>query len=144
LAGGQLAEQGLLGVQFNGLVPKPAPYRVSSSEHWFWAGTGLQHGDVIDGLVGVEADGFSRDAPRPGDADQSLLSHSPYRNTYGEQVVQNTSIYETPDGAVVFVAATMLWTTFVADAHRSDPRIEVATGNLLDRIGWIHHQRRPR
>lgn len=71
------AEQGLLGVQYNGMLKQPVPLVVQEAKHWFWAGTGLRDGDEIPDLVAVEADGFDPSMPRPEDSEQTLLSASP-------------------------------------------------------------------
>ncbi|WDZ86158.1 N,N-dimethylformamidase beta subunit family domain-containing protein [Micromonospora cathayae] len=131
---GSTAEQGLLGVQYNGIVPTPQPLVVSSAGHWFWAGTGLADGDRIPALVGGEADGRTAGYPEPVGGTGTTLSASAYQNRAGLWRVQNTHVYETPQGGVVFAAATLYWTMALDRAGHRDERIQRATANLLDRM----------
>jgi hypothetical protein len=133
-AGGVEAEQGLLGVQYNGIVRRSAPLVVRGSGHWLWAGSGVRDGDRIPHLVGGEADGVDPAMPRPPLAEQTLLSASPYPVRGGRQRIQNTSVYHTPGGAVVFVAGTLNWTYGLGRHGFQDARIQTATGNLLTRM----------
>lgn len=125
-------EQGLLGVQFNGIVAQPAPLVVESPDHWFWQGTGVKAGDSIAGVVAGEADGFTADTPRPPGARHTLLSSSPYTKTSGGTVIQNTSVSELDNGAIVFDAASLTWNLSLTP--QGDPRIWRASKNVLDRI----------
>lgn len=127
-------EQALLGVQYNGIVGTPEPLVVRAADHWFWAGTGVADGDRIPGLVGGEADGVQPDTPRPSGVDAAVLSASPYRTRDGRRQVQNTHLYETPQGALVFASGTLCWTMALNRQGHRDERIERATANLLDRI----------
>lgn len=128
------AEQGLLGVQYNGIVATPQPLVVQAADHWFWAGCGVTNGDQIIGLVGGEADGIDHSFPRPSNVTQTVLSASPYRTRTGMQKLQNTAVYETPQGAVVFAAGTLTWTRALNREGFRDPRIEAATANLCNRM----------
>lgn len=132
---GSRAEQGLLGIQYNGIVATPVPLVVDSAQHWFWAGTGLSDGDRIPGLVGGEADGFFGGLPRPvGVGQAATLAVSPYRTRQGQQQLQRTHLYETPQGGVVFAAGTLFWTMALNRPGHRDGRIERATANLLTRM----------
>lgn len=129
------AEQRLLGVQYNGMLAEPVPLVVSASRHWFWAGTGVRAGDTIAGLVAVEADGWNPKIPLARGARQTLLSHTPYQDRLGRGTrVQNTSLYETAGGTLVFAAATFHWTLALVDSPYTDARIQRATRNLLARM----------
>ena len=133
--GSARAEQGLLGVQYNGIVKTPCPLIVQGADHWMWKGTGLREGDRIAGLVGVEADGFTDSAPTPAGATQTLLSASPFIYTADDSVqIQNTSVCEMASGATVFVAATMNWTSALGKLHHVDHRVQGATANVFGRI----------
>jgi hypothetical protein len=130
------AEQGLLGVQYNGIPRQEAPLVVNTADHWFWHGTGVRDGDTVPGLVGGEADGVEPRAPRPrGLAEHALLSASPYApHGGGADKTQHTSLYRTQGGALVFVAATFHWPLGLNRAGYADPRIQQATRNLLARM----------
>jgi hypothetical protein len=133
------AEQGLLGVQYNGILSEPAPLVVREPGHWFWAGTGLKDGEEIPGLVGGEADGYDDRMPSPEGADRTLLSESPYGDSFGKgggrgRRIQNTSLCEHEDGTLVFTAGTFLWPLALQDPAHHDPRVERATRNLIQRM----------
>ncbi|WP_262386916.1 N,N-dimethylformamidase beta subunit family domain-containing protein [Streptomyces sp. TRM49041] len=129
------AEQGLLGVQYNGMLKEPAPLVVRESGHWLWEGTGLRDGDKIPGLVAIEADGFDRKMPKPTDADQTLLSHSPYEDSMGRgKRIQNTSLCVNRRGTVVFSAGTFQWPIALAKPGQIDQRIQTATTNLFTHL----------
>jgi N,N-dimethylformamidase beta subunit-like, C-terminal len=125
-------EQGLLGVQYNGIVVEPAPLVVNAADHWFWKDTGVRDGDSIPGVVGGEADGLYPNSPRPPGFRQTLLSSSVYMKPSGHTEIQNTSVCEAENGAIVFVAGSLTWTK--ALLPEGDIRIKRATANVLNRI----------
>jgi hypothetical protein len=133
-------EQALIGVQYNGIVGTPCPLVVRGADHWFWAGTGVADDDRIPGVVGGEADGLDPALPRPPTTADTLLSASPYRTREGRPLVQNTHLYETPQGGVVFASGTLNWTMALNRPGHRDERIERATANLLDRITGRPHR----
>ena len=129
------AEQGLLGVQYNGIVKTTCPLVVQRADHWMWKGTGVRNGDEIADVVGGEADGYADYAPSPPGATQTLLSASPFIYTStNTRKIQNTSVCEMPSGATVFVAATMNWTAALGKRHHTDHRVQNATANVFGRI----------
>ncbi|MFF1545227.1 N,N-dimethylformamidase beta subunit family domain-containing protein [Streptomyces sp. NPDC058291] len=133
------AEQGVLGVQYNGILSAPAPLVVREPDHWFWEGTGLKDGEEIPGLVAVEADGYDDKMPSPKGAARTLLSQSPYRTKSGKGAghrrrIQNTGLIEHKDGTLVFVAGTFHWPLALRGRAHYDPRVERATRNLIERM----------
>jgi hypothetical protein len=129
------AEQGLLGVQYNGIVETECPLIVQQADHWVWSGTGVRNGDALPRVVGGEADGFTVGAPSPSGATQALLSASPFKyRGNNTRPIQNTSVCEMPSGATVFVAASMNWTWALGKPSRIDHRIQTATANVFGRI----------
>lgn len=131
--GPRKAEQRLLGIQYKAVVPEPVPLVVKNSDHWMWAGCGVQDGDEVDRLVAIEADNFDPRYPKPNGV-QTLLAESPYTMANGVDTVHHTSIYETDTGAVVFVAGTFYWPYGLSEEGYVDKRIQLATANLLQRI----------
>ncbi|MEV0425060.1 N,N-dimethylformamidase beta subunit family domain-containing protein [Micromonospora sp. NPDC050495] len=127
-------EQAFLGVQYNGVVDGRKSLVVRAADHWFWAGTGVAEGDRIPSLVGGEADGRSRGVKPLRDVRATILSASPYRTSQGRPQIQSSHIYETANGAIVFAAGTLRWTTALNSPTWRNERIERATRNLLDRI----------
>jgi hypothetical protein len=130
-------EQAVLGVQFNGIVKSPTPLVVRAADHWFWAGTGVTNGQQIPKIVAGEADGLDPAYPRPtGVYRHTLLSSSPYVQRIGGPAPQpqNTSVYETNNGAIVFVAGSLNWTKGLWAPGIRDEKIRIATRNLFRRI----------
>jgi hypothetical protein len=127
-------EQQLLGIQYAGRVPEPAPLVVRNADHWLWEATGAGEGDEIPGLVAGEADHYFPRVPLPEYADRILLAHSPYEDACGRPRHQETSLYRAPSGAHVFAAGTFAWSPALDRPGHVDPRIQRATANLLDRI----------
>uniref|UniRef100_UPI001891D4AD N,N-dimethylformamidase beta subunit family domain-containing protein n=1 Tax=Catenulispora pinisilvae TaxID=2705253 RepID=UPI001891D4AD len=87
------AEQQLMGVQYSGILKGRQPLVVRESGHWFWAGTGVEDGGELPGLLGGEADSFFEDMPKAKVEEQTLLTASPYTISNGTRFVQNTSVY---------------------------------------------------
>jgi hypothetical protein len=127
-------EQELLGVQYSGPVPEPAPLIVRNTGHWLWEATGAEEGDALPGLVAGEADRYYPRTPLPEHTRRMLLAHSPYRDPSGALRHQETSLYRAPSGALVFAAGTFAWTPALARPGHVDARVQPATANLLDRI----------
>ncbi|MFC1420714.1 N,N-dimethylformamidase beta subunit family domain-containing protein [Streptacidiphilus cavernicola] len=129
------AEQALLGVQYNGMLAKPVPLVVSSADHWLWAGAGVKDGEQLPDLVAIEADGRDHTMPLPPSASQVLLSASPYPDKMGRGMrTQNTSLYRTEHGTMVFAAGTFYWPLALSEPGRVDQRVQIATRNLYDHL----------
>ncbi len=129
-----LAEQQLMGVQYEAMVASPTSLVVTSAKHWFWRGTGVRDGDKIPDVVAGEADGLDWRVRTPADSRQALLAASPYRRRGGGKRIQNTSLIETRAGGLVFASGTLGWTQALNSAP-GDERIGIATSNLFRRIG---------
>ncbi|WP_269858659.1 N,N-dimethylformamidase beta subunit family domain-containing protein [Streptomyces sp. RPT161] len=127
-------EQQLLGVQYAGRVPEPSPLVVRNADHWLWQATGADEGDELPGLVAGEADRYFPRTALPEYTDRILLAHSPYEDTQGARVHQETSLYRAPSGAYVFASGTFAWSPALDRPGHVDPRVQRATANLLDRI----------
>ncbi|WP_222105997.1 N,N-dimethylformamidase beta subunit family domain-containing protein [Catellatospora sichuanensis] len=133
---GTKAEQRLLGVQFNGQPAEAAPLVVRAADHWFWAGTGVKDGDQIADVVGGETDGVQDKFPLPeGEGlTRTILAESPFKAQNGTTIVQNSSVYETESGAIVFACGSNDWPAALSAPGGRDPRIQRATANVLNRI----------
>jgi hypothetical protein len=130
-----VAEERLLGVQYNGMLEAPLPLVISESQHWFWRGVGVTDGDTIPGLVAVEADGRNAKTKLTRKATQTLLSSTPYEDRIGRGPrVQNTSLYETARGTLVFTAGTFHWNLALVKSEYTDVRIQAAMSNLVTRM----------
>lgn len=83
-------EQTLVGVQYTSMVQADAqwqyaPYVVTNSGHWVFAGTGFHNGDSVPGIVGYEGDrlhsNYTQPVAIPGT--YATLSHSPFTGGEG-------------------------------------------------------------
>lgn len=128
-------EQLLLGIQYRGILDKPAPLVVRRADHWLWNGTGLRNGDKIPNVVAVEADIDDPTAPRPTVGKRTLLAASPFRPTNAPgTLIHRTCVRELPNGAIVFVAGTLGWTMALAAAGAPGEQLRQATGNVIARM----------
>ncbi|GGO85062.1 N,N-dimethylformamidase beta subunit family domain-containing protein [Wenjunlia tyrosinilytica] len=129
-----MPEQLLLGIQYAGRVPEPAPLVVRNADHWMWEATGAGEGDELSGLVAGEADRYYPRTALPEYRGRILLAHSPYEDTQGVRRHQETSLYRAPSGALVFAAGTFAWSPALDRPGHVDERIQRTTANLLDRL----------
>ncbi|MFE7116953.1 N,N-dimethylformamidase beta subunit family domain-containing protein [Streptomyces sp. NPDC057654] len=127
-------EQQLLGIQYAGRVPEPAPMVVRNAGHWLWEAVGAGEGDELPGLVAGEADRYYPRTALPEHTRRILLAHSPYEDSEGSTRYQETSLYRAPSGALVFASGTFAWSPALDRPGHVDERIQRATANLLDRI----------
>lgn len=115
-------------------MPEPHPLIVRNAGHWLWEATGVFEGDAIEGLVAVGADRYFPRTPLPEHEERVLLAHSPYTDGAGAGRHQETSLYRAPSGAWVFASGTLAWPPALGRPGRTDPRVQRATANLLDRV----------
>ena len=115
---------------------KPAPYVVTNSSNWVYAGTGLHDGDEVPGIVGYEADQYMPDQPQPTAVNGTYvrLSHSPFTSALGPTVYQESTIYRAPSGAWVFDAGAIdwPWALYNDEQRVADPRLQRMTANVLN------------
>lgn len=116
------------------------PWVCRQPEHWLFAGTGMQAGDGIPGLVGWEWHGDP--AAIPG---LEVVASGPTDNgsVKGEYA---STIYPGPRGNFVFNASTIWWGDGLSEPpgyvrpavytqpQGPDPRVQRITANLLDRF----------
>ncbi|GAA0384731.1 N,N-dimethylformamidase beta subunit family domain-containing protein [Streptomyces luteireticuli] len=127
-------EQQLLGIQYAGRVPAPAPLVVRNARHWLWEGTGAEEGEELPGLVAGAADRYHPRTALPAHTERILLAHSPYRDAKGARRHQETSLYRAPSGALVFASGTSAWAPALDRPGHADARVQRATANLFDHI----------
>ena len=110
---------------------------VDDASHWVFAGTGLQHGDRLRGLLGYEVDAIHGVASPPG---LERLAHSPFVNDHGTTGYSDMTIHTTARGAIVFAAGTIQWSWGLdsfGDPKRAALQSEAAkqiTRNVLNRM----------
>jgi hypothetical protein len=111
------------------------PWVVTNANHWIYNGTGLTNGASIDDLVGYEWDLVPTGYAPPG---LTVLSNSPMAGVGdgGTGVRQQATIWEKPNGSIVFNASTTYWPRLLGGDQfwDADQRVERMTKNLLDRM----------
>ncbi|HEY2795496.1 MAG TPA: N,N-dimethylformamidase beta subunit family domain-containing protein, partial [Micromonosporaceae bacterium] len=76
--GPAMAEQKLVGAQLGGATAAVADLVVTNPGHWFWAGTDVRTGTVIEGLLERFVDEVNPTAGAPADGQGTVLASSPY------------------------------------------------------------------
>ncbi len=110
-------------------------------QHWLFAGTGMQKGDRIPGLVGWEFHGNPADIPG-----LEVVAAGRTWNAAEAESHYTATIYPGPKGNFVFNAATIFWSQGLASPpghwlpyvhhgrpHGPDPRVQRITRNFLAR-----------
>lgn len=130
------AEQSLVGVQYitDNEWAFNTDYVVTNSDHWVYAGTGFNDGDIVSGITGYEVDTLFADADKPLSDNQTILGASPFTGRDGTNTSSNSSIYQAPSGAWVFATGTMSWPWALQHEEFIDARIQTTTKNILDRF----------
>ncbi|WP_079127301.1 N,N-dimethylformamidase beta subunit family domain-containing protein [Streptomyces sp. TP-A0874] len=103
-------ESSLTGVLYEG-YPTEAPYVVTRPDHWVFAGTGVKAGDSFKGLVGVEYDRVTPEAPTPRPLE--VIAHSPVV-CKGESSHSDSAYGTFKNGAGLFATGTMRWVESLA------------------------------
>jgi N,N-dimethylformamidase len=127
------SEANLLGVVFTETgIMSGAPYACHAPDHWVFAGTGLQEGDLFGelslheripgGASGHETDKMSPSSP----ANTQLLAVG----TNPEEGGAHMTIYDTPSGGAVFSVGSITWSACVL----VDPYISRITSNVINRF----------
>ncbi|MEO6811674.1 MAG: carboxypeptidase-like regulatory domain-containing protein [Isosphaeraceae bacterium] len=130
---GGASEASLLGVVFsNAGVMTAAPYQVIDPDHWAFAGTGLNQGDLFGerslhrrcegGASGHETDKVSPSSP----SNIHILAKGTNPDKGGAELIT----YETPKGGAVFSAGSITWPS----ALLVDDAVSTITGNVLRRF----------
>jgi hypothetical protein len=131
-------EAALIGVMyepaFNMKPPSDQDVIVTHPEHWIFAGTGIDHGGALLGLLGNEMDRIFPSSPRR----VSPIAQSPVSVNGLVVGISDMTVYHAPSHAIVFAAGTQQWSwgldSFVG-YFRQTPResevVKQATRNLL-------------
>lgn len=106
---------------------------VADGDAWVWAGTGLEDGDRIPGLISGEYDRIFPDAPTPSSV--QILAHSPV-TCHGRPKVADTTYYTARSGAGVFDAGSTGWVDRLecgapVRSKTCDERVVRVTQNVL-------------
>lgn len=104
----------LIGAHSTGPVTGGADWICSLPQHWLYAGTGMQQGDAIPGVIGWEWHGDPADIPGLEIVARGPTQSAPGQPNGGEYTA---TVYPGPKGNFVFNAATCWW----ADGLSSPP-----------------------
>jgi hypothetical protein len=124
-------ENGLIGVMSDGsdnATVTPADWVVTNANHWIYAGTGLNNGSRIPGLIYYEWDGLVNNGATP--AGITVLASSVVPNNVIQGSRHEATIYERPP-AVVFAAGTIYYNQHL----RTQPAVAQILKNVLTRAG---------
>jgi hypothetical protein len=115
----------------------------ANADHWLYEGTGMKEGDTITGLVGWEWHG----SPASDLPSLEVLAEAPMRPKNPRFSPHAATIYDGPQGNVVFNAGTIWWAQglssppgHVLPAHRHakpqgpDPRVQRMMENVFQRF----------
>ena len=127
------SEANLLGVVFTETgIMTGAPYRVRNADHWAFAGTGLEDGDLFGqaslhmrcpgGASGHETDKVSPSSP----PNVVLLAKGTNIDDGGAEL----AYYETSSGGAVFSAGSIAWPSAIL----VDDCVSRITANVLKRF----------
>ncbi len=133
--------QGLWGVDFMDFFSdtETGPYAEiapTNDDHWFWAGTGVENDQPLEGapIMGYEVDRRNFEVPLPENTEYTLLASTPFQ---GEGFGRNwchSIIYRAPGGAWVFSGGTTSWAWGLMRDGYKHPALIRATQNLLNRM----------
>lgn len=130
-------ENALIGVMYF-LDPVDGDVVVDRADHWVFAGTRLQKGDLLPGLLGYEVD---RIFEENGQAPRNLvrLCHSPAFNANTGLFTDyaDMTIYRARSGAYVFATGTIQWSWGLDDfgvSPRTNEAAKQMTRNVLNRF----------
>lgn len=137
-------EQRLIGVELpdNGWMNWGGqPWVPQHTNHWAFAGTGLQAGDPVNAeIAGYEIDNYNPAVGKPDGTDYTLLSVSPFINYQYKNFIQNSSIYRSRAGNWVWASGSMDWSWGLSPGgssngqHNVRPCLQVMTNNILQRM----------
>ncbi|MFZ2653003.1 MAG: N,N-dimethylformamidase beta subunit family domain-containing protein [Burkholderiaceae bacterium] len=128
-------EEQLIGVMYAG-DPVDGDIVIKAAEHWVFAGTGLDAGAVLPGLLGYEVDRVHGGGP----AGVEILAASPWTalTDAARNGVAHMSLYTAPSGALVFATGSIQWCWGLDDynvpalrSSRLNASAQQATRNVL-------------
>jgi hypothetical protein len=112
--------------------------QVQNTGNWVYAGTGLQDGDVLKGLLGYEADTIATGYP----SNLIVLAESPFPEPGRALQYSNMATYIAASGATIFATGSMHWNWGLDDYNTPAVRPSVLsipaqqiTWNVLAKLG---------
>src|SRR5882724_5241227 len=122
-------ENALLGVMYEAWQLFSFPWVVGDAASWLYEGTGLQTGDLIQGIVGNEVDHRYANGYEPPAL--TVLAHSPVMDNWGKPSWSDAVSYRAASGALVFASGSIFWSRGLDPKGVPDPRIERMTANIF-------------
>ena len=109
------------------------PFVVSQPDHWVYEGTGVEAGDTLGHIVGIEWDVvFDNGVSPPG---IEVLSRSYALHEHGYTMPAHSSVYYPTPTSFVFAAGTITWARGLSEPGVAEPRVQRVTQNILRRAG---------
>jgi hypothetical protein len=99
----QMPEDIFIGVQYQ-IDPVAGNIQISNASLWPFFGTGLQNGNILQGLLGYEVDSVDSGSP----SNTIVLAHSPFQINGGTRF-SDMAMYTAASGASVFATGSMQW-----------------------------------
>jgi hypothetical protein len=133
----------LIGAHSTGPVTGGADWICTAPDHWIYAGTGMQAGDRIPGLIGWEWHGDPAKIPGLEVVATGPTQTAPDKPNGG---TYTATVYPGPQGNIVFNAATCWWADGMSappgyvrpkvytEPQGPDPRVQQITRNVLERM----------
>jgi hypothetical protein len=133
----------LIGAHSTGHVTGGADWICTAPEHWLYAGTGMQQGDRIPGLIGWEWHGDPAPIRGLEVVSQGPTQSAPDKPNGG---TYTATVYTGPKGNFVFNAATIWWADGMSappgylrpkvytEPKGPDERVQKMTQNVLERM----------
>ena len=109
------------------------PLVVSQPDHWVYEGTGVEAGDTLGHIIGVEWDTVYDNGLSP--AGLETIAESNALHEYGYTTTAHASVYYPTATSFVFAAGTIIWGKGLGDRGVAEPRVQRATENILRRAG---------
>jgi len=129
----------LFGSMYEGWQVIPFPLVVADPDHWLMAGTGLQRGALLHGLLGYESDRVPSTGAPVG---TTISMDSPLLTAEGIPTRSQVVDRRLPSGRMIFSAGTIYWPLALSDdPELYDARVARMTLNVLER--GLDHRREP-
>jgi len=138
-----IPEQTLTGVQYitYGRRESDADFVAINTNHWIYNGTGIEDGDSIRGIVGIEIDQVFDALPGPTSTEFTVIGSSPFQGAEStDPSISESVVYRSPSGAWVFASGTLLWGQGLNRPGLRSESLRTMTRNLLDRYAGIDNQ----
>jgi len=138
-----IPEQTLTGVQYitYGQRENDTDFIAINTNHWIYNGTGIEDGDAIRGIIGIEVDQVFDALPGPTSTEFTIIGSSPFQGSESsDPSLSESVVYRSPSGAWVFASGTLLWGQGLNRSGLRSESLRKMTRNLLDRYAGRDNQ----